>query len=340
MFSYLMAALLPLAGAAMGTQAADPAHSGAPSDNPPATGAASQPSSGTSAAPETLKSGVTINGKPLHGEQPLPKLPPDEFVKCYRMSAGYPEPGSGSILESLIPMSICDHQRQWEEHTVIAACLYPVHGETPPRMVQACTETLGHELLAPNQRYYVFAARAAGYFANGDPQHALADYDAAIKLDPHEAKLYYNRATVLAAQSDGNAALQAVDTAIGLDDKLVPALLLRAKIDDARHDFGGAHASYSQAIPLQPKNALLWGERGAVCIHQRDYQNAITDETQAILLQPNLAPAYFLRADALANVGKRADAVSDLHTAVDLDPSLANYVTIQNRTVSLRLPPL
>lgn len=182
-----VAAFLLLAGMTAGAQVPNPPQNGAPSDDPRAASTTLSQSSGTPAAPETPTPGVTITGKPLHGERPLPKLAPDEFTKCYRMNAGFPEPGSSSIMEFVLPMSMCEHQRQWEENTVIAACLYPDRGETPPRMVQACTETLGHELLASDDRYYVSAARAGAYFANGDPQHALADYEAAIKLDPHDA---------------------------------------------------------------------------------------------------------------------------------------------------------
>ena len=305
LFSYQVAAFLLLAGMTAGAQAANLIQNGAPSDNPPAASATSARSRGTPAVPETLTPGVTITGKPLYGERPLPKLAPDEFMSCYRMNASFPDTQSG-IMALVIPMSMCEHQRQREEHTVIAACLYPDHGETPPRMVQACTETLAHDLLASDERYFAFAARAGAYLANGDPRHALADYDEAIKLDPHEAELYYNRGVVFAAQSDGHAALRDLDTAIG----------------------------------LEPKNARFWGERGSLLILHRDYQGAINDETQAIQLEPKLAPAYFLRADAFANVGNQANAVSDLHTAVDLDPSLARYVTIQGKTVSLQLPPL
>jgi len=339
-FSYRGAAFLLLAWTTAGAQVPNPTQNGSPSDNRPATGAASPQSSGTAAAPETLTPGVTITGKPLHGERPLPKLAPDEFTKCYRMNAGFPVPGSGTLMDFVIPMSMCEHQHQWEENTVIAACLYPDRGESPARMVQACTETLGHDLLASDERYYVFAARAGAYFANRDLQRALADYDAAIKLDPHEARLYYNRAAIFAAQSDGDAALRDLDTAIGLDDKLLPALLLRAKIHAAQRDFSGALADYSQMIRLQPRSARFWSDRGSLCILQRDYHAAIKDETQAIQLEPKLAPAYFLRADALANVGNRANAMSDLQTAVALDPSLAHYVVIQGKTVSLQLPPL
>ncbi|MGH8291811.1 MAG: tetratricopeptide repeat protein [Steroidobacteraceae bacterium] len=340
LFYWQVSVLLLLTGMTAGAQVPSSSQNVPPSDNSPAASTTPPQSSGTPAAPETLKPGVTITGKPLHGERPLPKLSPDEFMKCYRMSAGFPEPGSGSIMAFVIPMSMCEHQRQWEEHTVIAECLYPDHAETLPRMVQACTETLGHDLVASDERYFVFAARAQAYFANGDPQHAVADYNAAIKLDPHEAKLYYDRGVVFATQSDADAALRDLDTAIGLDDKLVPALFLRAKLYAAQRNFSGALADYSQVIRLQPKNARFWSQRGSLCIRQRKYQSAIKDETQAIQLEPKLAPAYFLRADALASVGNRADAVSNLHTAVDLDPSLAHYVTITGKTVVLRLPPL
>jgi Tfp pilus assembly protein PilF len=323
-----------------GAQVPDSGQNIQPSDNSLKATTDSPATSETPTGPMILKPGVTISGKPLHGEQPLPKLSPDEFNKCYRMSAGYPEPGTGSIMEFLIPMSMCEHQRQSELHTVIAECLYPDHGETPPRMVQACTETLGHDLLASDERYYVFAARAGAYFANGDPQHARADYDAAIKLDPHDAKLYYNRGVVFAAQSDGDAALRDLDTAIGLDDKLVPALLLRAKIYAARGNLAGALADYTEAIRLQPNTAALWSDRGEVDLGQNEYESAVKDEAHAIQLDPKLASAYYLRSVAFGYSGERAKAVRDLRTAVGLDPSLAAYVTIKGKTVVLRLPPL
>lgn len=338
--NYPVLPLLLLAWTVAGAQVPNPVQNGVPPDQPSATSATLAQSGGTPPTPETLKPGVTITGKPVHGERPLPKLAPDEFVNCYRMAAGYPEPGTGSIMAYLIPMSECEHQRQWEEHTVIAECLYPDHKETPMRLVQACTETLEHDLLASDERYYVFAARAEAYFAYGDSRHALADYATAIKLDPHEAKLYYNRGVIFMAQSDGDAALRDLDTAIGLDDKFIPALILRAKLYAARRDFTHAFADYSQLIRLRPKNARFWGERGALCIRQRDYQAAIRDETQALQLEPKLAAAYFLRADAFANAGNRANAVSDLQTAVNLDSSLAHYVAIQGKTVSLQPPPL
>ena len=58
--------------------------------------------------------------------------------------------------------------------------------------------------------------RAGAYFAQGDKQHALDDYNDAIKLAPRNASLYYNRGVFYAAQSDDEAAFGS-STPIDLD---------------------------------------------------------------------------------------------------------------------------
>lgn len=79
---------------------------------------------------------------------------------------------------------------------------------------------------SPGQRaLFVFANRAAAYFAQGDKQHALDDYNEAVKSAPRNADLYYNRGVFYVAQSDDDAALRDFDTAIGINSKLVRKLL-------------------------------------------------------------------------------------------------------------------
>jgi tetratricopeptide (TPR) repeat protein len=200
---------------------------------------------------------------------------------------------------------------------------------------------MDHKLLESDQRFFLVGSRAGAYFASGDWQQALDDYNAAIKLAPHYGKLYYDRGVVFASRSNDDAALQDFDTAMGLDSKLVvPALLYRAKIYAARRNFSGAVADYSRAISLQPKIAELWSDRGYVDLSQRDYNDAVKDEAEAIQLDPKLARAYYLRSIAFEDLGNRTNAVGDLRTAVGIDASLARYVLIQGKSVTLTLPPL
>lgn len=307
--------------------------------------AAQVPPGEAPASPTTLSPGVTVTAKPLHPERPLPRLAPDQFAKCMQLAGAYGAWPQNYFenTEWLEKVYDCAHQLGWQEHTVIGECLFPSDSRALPRIIQACTETLNRNLLQHDERYYLLADRAQAYLAYGDPQHALADYNTAIKLNPSNAKLHYNRALVFAAQSNGRAALQDLDSAIALDSNLVAALLLRAKINTARNDYSGALTDYSVVIRLQPGNAVSWSERGYACLRQHDYKGAIQNESVAIGLDPKLARAYFYRGAAFGEQRDSQNAGSDIDAALRLDPSLDSYlttkVTSKGKSVSITLPP-
>ena len=116
-----------------------------------------------------------------------------------------------------IQSAICEHQLNWEKHIVIEARINRSGNTAPPRVIQACTESLDRKILQGNERFFLFANRAAAYFAQGDKQHALDDYNEAVKSAPRNADLYYNRGVFYVAQSDDDAALRDFDTAIGIN---------------------------------------------------------------------------------------------------------------------------
>lgn len=308
--------------------------------------ATSTSTTGTSSTPATLNPGVTITGQAPHAGPPLPKLPPDEFTKCTSREMGLASPTGGMpTMSQMAQMSmttwVCETKLNREEQVVIDACLNRGGKTAAPRIVQACTESLDRKLLESDQRVFLVASRADAYFVTGDWQHALDDYDAAIKLAPRNGVLYYDRGVIFASRSDDDAALRDFDTAMVDDPKLmVPALRHRARIYAVRGNLNGASADYSQAISLQPNTAVLWRDRGYVAISRHDYSSAVTDEAQAIQLDPKLARAYYLRGVAFGDLGQRVNAVDDLRTAVGLDASLARYVLIQGKNVTLTLPPL
>jgi tetratricopeptide (TPR) repeat protein len=285
----------------------------------------------TPASSADTKQQVTIQAP---REQALPELRSDEFTRCMGM-VGYETVDYTQAV-------ICEAQLSREKHIVVEACINKKGDTAPRRVVQACTESLDADIFEGSARYFLFASRAAGYFAQGDKQHARDDYDEAVKLAPRNPYLYYNRGVFYAAQADSAAALRDFDTAIGINATLVPALRQRARIYQARGEFTQARQDYSRAIELEPKAPALWSERGYVSLRQQDYESAEKDEAEAIRLDPKLARAYFLHgaATALGRVGDSHNAVDDIKTAVSLDPSLASYVRLKGKSVSLALPPL
>ena len=323
--------LLLFAVAAAAAQVPTSARSGQVSPNPgdgPGAGGPDQ----TRTTPDEPTKQVTVTAP--RGEQPLPDLPPDEFPRCMGM-VGY---------ESIdyTQAVLCEAQLSREKHIVVEACINEKGETPPPRVIQACSESLDRDIFEGNARFFLFASRAAGYFAQGDKQHALDDYNEALKLAPRNAYVYYNRGVFYSAQSDNDAALRDFDAAIGINPGLLPALRQRARIYLSRGNFSDARADYTKAIGLEPKTAALWSERGYVSLRQQDYESATRDETEAIRLDPKSARAYFLRgaAAAFGRLGGSPNAIDDVKTAVDLDPSLAGYVRIKDKTVSLALPPL
>jgi Flp pilus assembly protein TadD len=333
LFLFQLAVLLH-AGMAAGTQVDGQSPGSQPEDIVPPPAAGEAPTT-----PSSIKPEITVTGKAPHDE-PLPALPPDEFTDCMQQNGLETMQRNGVAAIDPRVLMVCAAKLNWERHTVIDKCINREGKSAPSVVIQACTESLDHKILQGNYRFYVFVNRAEAYFAQGDKQRALEDYNEAVKLAPKNAKLYYNRGVFYAAQTDGEAALRDLDTALAINPKFVEALQERAKIYLTQSNLSGALADYSEAVRLQPKTAALWSERGYVCLRQRDYSSAINDETEAIRLDPRLARAYFLRGAAFGDLGNSTNALSDIVTAVRLDPSLDRYISSKGKTASLTLPPL
>jgi Tfp pilus assembly protein PilF len=326
LFSWQLSVLL-LAGMTSGALVGNPSQTAQSPGSPPAETAAPPGANDAPTTPPTITPGITVTGTTPSAEPPLPKLPPDQFTDCYASHKT-----TGPEVMDWVGMEICEAQLGREQRIVIEKCINKSGKNEPPVVIQACTEVLEHKMFLGADRFYVYVNRAEAYLFQGDRQHALDDYDQAVKLAPHNAKLYYNRGVFYLAQPDVDAAMRDFDTALSLNPKLVPALLQRAKIHKTRDDFSGALADYSEAIRLEPKTAALWSERGYVCLLQHDYESAIKDEAQAIRLDPKLARAYFFRSAAFGGLGDSSKARSDILTAVRLDPSLERYVTRKEST--------
>jgi tetratricopeptide (TPR) repeat protein len=340
LISWQLSVLL-FVGMAAGAQVPNSNQNGQSPGSPPAENTTPPSASETPTTQPMITPGVTVTGTPPHAEPPL--LAPDKFTKCYAMNNINGSASAGNNGEEGINWAgivICEAELARDTRIVIDKCINRDGKSAPPVAIQACTELLDRKLLEGHDRFYPFVNRAMAYYAQGDKQHALDDYNTAVKLAPKYAQPYYYRGVFYAAQTDVDAALRDFDTALSLNPKLVPALRERAKIHKTRNDFSGALADYSEAIRLAPKTAALWSDRGYLCLLQHDYENAIKDEAQAIQLDPKLARAWFLRGAAYGDVGDSPNAVNDVKTAVGIDPSLSRYISIKGKAVTLGLPPL
>ena len=144
--------------------------------------------------------------------------------------------------------------------------------------IQACTRVIDSKDAKVKMEHAYFN-RGVEWSGQNKYDNAIADYTAAIKIDPKYREAYNNR---------GNAYRRKGDHALAIAD-------------------------YTEAIKLNPKRGLYYRNRGTVLQDRREYTRALADFDEAIKLDANDASANDSAAwilatapDAKLRNGKRA----------------------------------
>jgi tetratricopeptide (TPR) repeat protein len=174
-----------------------------------------------------------------------------------------------------------------------------------------------------NPRYLdAYLIRGRVWHSKGDLARAIADYDRAIVLDPHSAFAYNNRGIARKDVPDLPGAISDFDRAITLDPQLVAAYINRGAARCAVGDMAGATADLNYAIAREPFNSSAYNNRGTIRQAAGDLTAALDDYNKAILLDPENALAYLNRGLAHLQQLNMAEAEMDFKQALELDPEL------------------
>ena len=210
-------------------------------------------------------------------------------------------------------------------------------------------------------RYYTL--RAGSWWALGNAEKALDDFDRAIELGYTEAHAYTSRGLFHAAMGDHEKALADYDKAIELDAEDVAPLINRAAVFMAKGDPASAADDYTSALKLAPERtsllrqrAIAWkaaGQpamavkdydailkkdaedvaaimgRGYVHFQRGDHEKAVDDFARAIELNPNDPVAFNNRGYNRYQLGKLVGALKDYDKAIELAPKYP--LALQNR---------
>lgn len=154
-------------------------------------------------------------------------------------------------------------------------------------------------------------------------QAALADFDAAVKLQPKMSAAVHNRGVSLAAAGKPEEALEDFNLAIELNPKYANSWFNRGELHYQAGRMRDAIADYSQFIQLKPNDAGAFNSRGNAQYLAENYQAALADFGQAIRIAPQDPLGYANRADAYSDLGYWERGLRDYRTALQLDPKLA-----------------
>jgi tetratricopeptide (TPR) repeat protein len=115
---------------------------------------------------------------------------------------------------------------------------------------------------------------------------ALADCNAAIRLDPKVSWYYRARGAVYAARGEVQKELADLSEAVRLDPKDVENLTLRSQVYVKQGDLEKAIADTTEIIRLNPKSPEAYEHRADLYSRKHDTNKAAADYAQAMRLRP------------------------------------------------------
>jgi lipoprotein NlpI len=164
----------------------------------------------------------------------------------------------------------------------------------PDLAIKHCTLAIDSKQFTGDALAGLHYNRGVEWAAKREFDRAIADYDAAIRLNPKYADAYYNRGNAWSSKGEHDRAIADYDMAIRLNPKDAAAYSGRAFELVAKGDYAKALADYDAAVGLDPKSSTLYLARGRLHFYSGDYSRAVADLERSMKLDDNNYTALWL----------------------------------------------
>ncbi len=161
---------------------------------------------------------------------------------------------------------------------------------------------------------------AAAYLYAEQPDQAIPELEAAIRLAPPSSLLQYKVAGALEKTGHGDEAVEHYQAALKLDDNSAQTHNDFGVLLMNRHQDAEARRQLERAIQLDPNLAKAEANLSLLCAKTRDYAAAIRHGERALALDPKQLDCYHYIAVALRGEGHFAEAIQQLEQLLKLDP--------------------
>jgi tetratricopeptide (TPR) repeat protein len=170
---------------------------------------------------------------------------------------------------------------------------------------------------------YPLEVRSRIYNYLGSFDQAIADADAALRLDDHSTIAWYRKGYALRQQGQIKASIAAYDKMVALSPKFANGRVERARafVDD--ENFVAAKADIDMAMALQGESAELLGLLGWYHEKQRQYPESLAAYDKAVALNPKDGWSYEARGWGKISAGNPVAAAADCRVSIKLLPEAA-----------------
>jgi tetratricopeptide (TPR) repeat protein len=190
-----------------------------------------------------------------------------------------------------------------------------------PGQIEACAALIAAARGNVAEYHY---ARGSALLDKRDCDGALADFDAAVRLNPNDPAYHGGRGLVFyQCKRDYGRALDAFSQVVRLTPNDAAAWDIRSNCRKLLGDLDGAIADDTMAIKLDPKTAMYHGNRAIAYQEKGDRVNALADFNYEVQASSTSAPAVANRGLFFLDIGQPDLAIADFTTAVRLDPNFS-----------------
>ena len=157
-----------------------------------------------------------------------------------------------------------------------------------------------------------YLGRAQLRMAQKDTVQALADVNKCIELNRNEPNAFVIRSEIkMRSQNDVKGALADMDEAIKLEPHYAGYFINRAYMKYRLDDYFGAMSDYDYAISLEPTNVTAYYNRALLKMEVNENNKAIDDFSYVLKSDPEQVLARYNRASLYYKTGQYKQAISD-----------------------------
>lgn len=160
-----------------------------------------------------------------------------------------------------------------------------------------------------------------------DYKHALDLYGQALVAFEESADLFVYRGALQMRLLRYDLAVADFEAALHMDPTHVQAQLSLAKFYKAIYEQEAALEAFNKAVLLAPENSVIYEERGNFLQNQKAYTEALADYDTLVSLLPDDFYVYAIRADLLGKMERWDAALLDYSKAIQLNPYYSDLYT-------------
>jgi len=155
-----------------------------------------------------------------------------------------------------------------------------------------------------------------------DPEKALADFNAAVELEPNEEQHRLARADFYRQQKKFDEAIADIDAVLEKNPDQAAGYLIKAQLQREQEKLDDALASLDKASELAPSSPAPYQQRGEIYRLQENYEKAIEQFNKVLEMQPGLLLAMIHRAEAYLASEQYDLALADAERVLKDNPGL------------------